>query len=78
MYRLVINRNVKKYVKNKGAFEVYFYAWPLNEEKSYYSIIFKVIFCNFSECVYIYIYICMYCVTVLRNDSDCFVIINSK
>lgn len=41
MYRLVINRNVKKTVKKKGAFEVYVYAWPVNEEKSYFSIIFK-------------------------------------
>lgn len=25
--------------KKKGAFEVYVYAWPVSEEKSYFSII---------------------------------------
>lgn len=39
----------------KGAYEVYFYAWPVNKEKSYYSIIFKEHFYNFSKYVYMYI-----------------------
>lgn len=38
----------------KGAYEVYFHAWPVNE-KSYYSIIFKEHFDNFSKYVYMYI-----------------------
>lgn len=38
----------------KGAYEVYFHAWPVNDESSY-SIIFKEHFYNFSKYVYMYI-----------------------
>lgn len=38
----------------KGAYEVYFYAWRVNKEKSY-SIIFKEHLYNFSKYVYMYI-----------------------
>lgn len=38
----------------KGAYEVYFHAWPVND-KSSYSIIFKEHFYNFSKYVYMYV-----------------------